>query len=188
MAVTVTNILAGPGTVYTGAFGAAEPADSAVNTVPASAVWTDAGGTQDGVKLSTKQTYFELEVDQVVDVPGRRLSKREMFVETNLAEVTLANVNLSLNGGTVTASASFSTYDPDAANAGAVPTYKALIFDGWAPGLLPFNRRFIVRRVLSVEGFESEYKKDGQTLLPVRFAAHYVSASTRPFRIIDQTA
>jgi hypothetical protein len=188
MAVTVTNILAGPGTLYSGAFAGAEPADSAVATPPASAVWTDVGGTQDGVKLSTKQTYFELEVDQVVDVPGRRLSKREMFIETNLAEVTLDNIILSLNGGTKTASASFATYDPDAANAGAVPTYKAFIFDGWAPGLLPFNRRFIVRRVLSVEGFESEYKKDGQTLLPVRFAAHYVSASTRPFRIIDQTA
>jgi hypothetical protein len=186
MGVTVTNLLAGPGTLYTGAFGATEPTDAAINTVPASATWTDMGGTQDGLKVSIKQDYFELEVDQVVDIPGRRLQKREVEVETNLAEVTLENVLLSLNGGTITASATFKTYDADSALAGSVPTYKAMLFDGWAPGLTPFTRRVVVRKVLSVDGFKSEYKKDGQTLLPVKFAAHYVSASTRPFRIIDQ--
>lgn len=190
MAVTALNLTAGPGVLYTGAFGATEPADSAVNTSPSASTWTDAGGTNDGVKVNITQDYFALDVDQVVDVPGRRLSKRDVQVETNLAETTLANLSLALNGGTVTASAAFSTYDPANDNAATQPTYKALLFDGWAPGASAggWNRRVVVRKVLSLEGTEPEYKKDGQTVFKITFGAHYVSSSIRPFRVVDQTA
>lgn len=190
MAVTALNLLAGPGVLYSGTFGATEPADSAVNTTPSASTWGDVGGTQDGVQVNINQEYFELDVDQIVDVPGRRLSKRDVRVVTNLAEPTLANLSLVLNGGTVTASAAFSTYDPLNDNAATQPTYKALLFDGWAPGASAggFNRRVVVRKVLSIEGTEPVYKKDDQTVFKSTFAAHYVSSSIRPFRIVDQTA
>lgn len=190
MAVTALNLIAGPGNLYMGAFGATEPADSAVSTTPSASTFPDVGGTQDGVKLNIQQEYFELEVDQIVDVPGRRLSKRDFQIETNLAEPTLANLAIVANGGTVTASASYSTYDPANDTAATQPTYRALLFDGWAPGASAggWNRRVIVRKVLSIEGTELDYKKDGQTLFKVTFGAHYVSSSIRPFRIIDQTA
>ena len=45
MSVTATNLCLGPGTLYTGAFGAAEPADADVNTTPEVSAWTDLGGT-----------------------------------------------------------------------------------------------------------------------------------------------
>jgi hypothetical protein len=187
MGVTVTNLIAGPADIYIGAFGATEPADSAVNTTPSASVWTDMGGTQDGVKLVVKQEYFELEVDQIVDRVGSRLSKREVTIEANLAEPTLANIANVLNGGTVTASAAFATYDAVNDSSATQPTYKAIIIDGWAPGVSPFRRRIIVRKVLSIDGIkEQEYKKDGQILLPSSFIGHYVSSAIRPFRIIDQ--
>jgi hypothetical protein len=184
MAVDVTNLIAGPGTLYTGAFGATEPADSAVNTTPPSSTWTDVGGTQDGVTLNVIQEFFELEVDQIVDVPGRRLTKRDLQVQTNMAEPTLANLALALNGGTVTASAAYTTYDPSDDTSATQPTYKALIFDGYAPD--GFRRRVVVRKALSIEGVETSYQKDEQTLFPITFAAHYVSDSIKPFRVIDQ--
>jgi len=186
MAVDVTNLIAGPGTLYTGAFGATEPADSAVNTTPSASTWTDVGATQDGVNLNVIQEFFELEVDQIVDVPGRRLTKRDLQIQTNMAEPTLANLALALNGGTVTASASYSTYDPSDDTSATQPTYKALIFDGYAPEGL--RRRVVARKALSIEGVESAYKKDEQTLFPVTFACHYVSTSIKPFRVIDQTS
>lgn len=190
MAVSALNLLAGPGALYSGAFGATEPTDPNVTTAPSAGIWGDVGGTQDGVTLEITQEYFELEVDQVVDVPGRRLSKRDVRVVTNLAEPTLANLSLALNGGTVTASASYTTYDPANDNAATQPTYKALLFDGWAPGASAggWNRRVVVRKVLSIEGTEPKYEKEGQTVFSVTFAAHYVSSSIRPFRVIDQTA
>lgn len=192
MAVTALNLLAGPGVLYSGAFGATEPADSAVNTTPSASTWGDVGGTNDGVTVNISQEYFELDVDQVVDVPGRRLSKRDVQVETNLAEPTLLNLALALNepSSAVTASAAYTTFDPSNTNAATQPTYKALLFDGWAPGASAggFNRRVVVRKVLSLEGTEPKYEKAGQTVFKCTFGAHYVSSSIRPFRIIDQTA
>src|ERR1044072_876781 len=99
MAVTTTNLIQGPGTLYSGAFGATEPTDTAVNAIPAASAWTDMGGTQDGVKLSVDQTYSELEVDQITLRVGSRLTKQDFTIETSLAEATLENLSTTLNGG-----------------------------------------------------------------------------------------
>ena len=48
------------------------------------------------------------------------------------------------------------------------------------------RRRVVVRKVLSIDDVETAYKKDEMNLFPVTFAAHYVSASIKPFRVIDQ--
>lgn len=186
MAIDTTNLTAGPGTLWTAAFGATEPADSTINAAYSGSAFTDVGATQDGVTLNVEREFFELEVDQVIDVPGRRLTKRDLQIVTNLAEPTLANLAIALNGGTVTASASYSTYDPADDNAATQPTYRAVMFEGWAPR--GFRRRVIARKCLSIEQVGTAYKKDGQTLFPTSFACHYVSPSIKPFRVIDQTA
>jgi len=191
MAVTTTNLIAGPGTLYTAAFGAAEPDSVDVGTAPATPTWTDVGATQGGVKLTIDQSYFDLEVDQLVDVPERRITKRDTMLETSLAEPTLDNLSMALNGGTVTSSATYDEYDPDDGNSATQPDYVAVIFDGYAPRTaagVTNVRRVLVRKVLSTAGVGAEYKKDGQTLFPVKLSAHYVSASVKPFRIVDQTS
>jgi hypothetical protein len=187
MAVLATNLVQGPATLYSGAFGAAEPLDTAVNTTPAASSWTDVGGTQDGVKLTIDQSYTELEVDQVVDRVGSRLTKRDFTVETSMAEPTLANLSLSLNGGTSASGAGYASFEPSFASSATQPTYKALLFDGWAPGGT-FTRRVIVRKALSTDAVEIAYTKDKQTLYSVKFSGHYVSASIAPVHIVDQTS
>lgn len=189
MAVTTTNLIAGPATLYVGAFGATEPADSAVNSAPVASTWPDVGGTQGGARLTAEVEYFELTVDQMVDIPERRLTSRNLGIETNLAEPTLVNVKLAFNGGTITASAAYSVYDPDADVAASQPTYSAAILDGWAPrsaGGVVMRRRTIARKVLNFSGVGQEYTKDGQTVLPVRFGIHAVSSAIKPFKIVDQ--
>jgi hypothetical protein len=189
VAVTTTNLIAGPATLYTAPFGTAEPADSAVNSAPSASTWTDAGGTQDGVQITVKREFMEMDVDQVVDMPGRRLTSRDTQVKTNLAEPTLANLKAVLNGGTITASAAYQTYDPDDTVAATQPPYTAVLLDGYAPqtaAAATMRRRLIVRKCLSIEDVETSYKKDEMNLFPVTFAAHYVSASIKPFRVIDQ--
>lgn len=186
MTVTVTNLAQGPGTLYTGAFGATEPADAAVNATPAASAWTDRGGTNGGIKLVMTQTFSELAVDQIVDSPGRRLVKRDFNVQTSLAEVTLENLSLAMNGGTAASGSGFKTLTPDAASSATQPGYIAVILDGWSPNQK--RRRVIVRKVLNISNVEAAYQKDSQTLFPVDFAAHYISESIRPFYIQDEVA
>lgn len=186
MSANVLNLTQGPADLYIGAFGAVEPLDGAVNSTPATSAWTDMGGTTGGAELTINQEYKELEVDQVVDVPGRRLVKRDMSVKTQLAETTLANLGIVLNGGTVGASgAGFSGYyDPDDASSATQPTYRSLILHGWAPGSGK-RRMVILRRVLSTDNTTLAYSKDGQSVYNVVFSAHYVSSSIKPFHIVD---
>ncbi|WP_018502983.1 phage tail tube protein [Parafrankia discariae] len=186
MGVSASNLTMGPGTLYHAPFGTAEPADADINTTPASSGWTDVGGTTDGIQLKVDQTYKELEVDQIVDIPGRRLTKREATIETKLAEPTLANLSLVLNAGTPMSGANYSTYTPGNDTSASQPRYAALCFDGIAPG--GFRRRVILRKTLSVEGISLAYSKDNQSVFTASFSAHYVSPSIPPFRVIDQTA
>ncbi|WP_274029448.1 phage tail tube protein [Streptomyces sp. MMBL 11-1] len=186
MSLTATNLTLGPATLYTGTFPTEEPADTAVNTAPAASAWTDVGATNDGVKLTVDQTYTELEVDQVVDRVGSRLTKRDVMVETTLAEPTLDNLKLVMNGGTTASGAGFESFEPSFATSATIPAYRALLFDGYADESL--RRRVIVRRALSTDAFEVAYTKDTMTVLTAKWAAHYVSASIAPIHIVDATA
>ncbi|MFD1274859.1 hypothetical protein ACFQ51_34805 [Streptomyces kaempferi] len=186
MAVTTTNLIQGPSTLYSGVFGATEPTDTAVNTTPAASAWTDLGGTQDGVKLSIDQTYSELEVDQITLRVGSRLTKADFTIETSLAEPTLENLSLSLNGGTAASGSGWKSFDPNVSSSATQPNYFAVIMDGYAPG--QFRRRIIGRRMLNTDSSELSYTKDKQTLIPIKLASHYVSSVTAPFHIVDQTS
>lgn len=185
--VTTANLIQGPGTLYSGNYGATEPTDTAANTTPATSAWTDCGGTQGGAKFTLTQTFSELEVDQIVEVPARRLTKREYKIETSLAEPTLENLVITTNNTSVPASgAGYKSLDLDAADSATQLTYRAFILDGYAPG--SFRRRLILRKGLSTSNPELEFKKDGQTLIPATFEGHFVSSSIKSLHIVDQTS
>jgi hypothetical protein len=186
MSVTTTNLILGPAQFYSGAYGATEPLDTAVATVPDSLVWTDVGGTTDGVSVVLAQDFTELQVDQIVDRLGSRLSKREQSIKTNMAEPTLENLSLALNGATIASGSGYKSLEPNYATSATQPTYKAILIDGYAPG--GFRRRIIVRRALSTANVEFAYKKDDQNVFTVTFTGHYVSSSIAPFKIVDQTS
>lgn len=186
MAITATNLILGPGTLYTGVFGAVEPADAAVNTTPAASAWTDMGATDGGVKLTIDQKFTELTVDQVVDSLGRRLTQREIMVDTNLAEPTLANLSTAMNGGTSATGSGYATLDPLNVTSATQPTYIAVLLDGYAPA--GFRRRVIIRKALNTSSIQSAYAKDKETYIPVTFNGHYVSSSITPFHVVDQTS
>lgn len=187
MSVNATNLVMGPGKMYTAAFGTTEPADSTVNTAVTATGWTDVGGTMGGLTLEVTPTYTELEVDQIVDSPGRRLTKREMTVSTAMAEPTMANLALVLNGGTTVTGSGYAAYDPIVASSATQPTYIAIILDGWAPGGA-FNRRAIARKCLSTAKVDFLYAKDKQSVFDVTFNLHYVSSSIAPIHLVDQTS
>lgn len=179
MAVTATNLIQGPATLYAGIFGATEPAT--VATAPGVG-WTDVGGTKDGVELQINDEYAVLDVDQIIYEIQRRRTKRVVAIKTQLAEATLENLALAIAN---TAPAANVLTADDGLTAFA-PSYGAVLMDGIAPG--GFRRRVIVRKTLPTDSVGTAYKKDSQTLLPVTWTAHWVSASIRPFVIEDATA
>lgn len=186
MAVTTTNLIQGPGTLYYGDFGATEPADSAVNTTPQASAWSDLGGTQDGVTLNVDQTYSELEVDQIVTRVGSRMTKLDFSVETSLAEATLENLSIVLNGGTSASGSGWKSYEPNVGSSATQPNYFAVILDGYAPEQK--RRRFIGRKMLNTDSTKLAYTKDKQTLIPVKFTGHFVDSVTAPFHYVDETS
>lgn len=186
MATSTTNLIMGPADLYIGSFSALEPLDTVVNTTPAASSWTDLGGTQDGVKLTVDQTYTPLEVDQIVDEPGARLTKRMFTIETNLAEPTLENLKYLLNDGTAASGAGYKNFEPIYASSATQPTYRAVILDGYAPN--QFRRRLIIRKCLSNDKVEMTYKKDAQTLYTVKWQGFYVTSGIAPFKIVDATS
>lgn len=178
MATISANLVQGPANLYFGAFGAVEPVDAVV--VPASAVWKDAGATKDGVNITIEQEFVQLEVDQLADIPGQRLVKRTIKIETNLAELTLENLKTALNGGTAAAT----SYTPGTGVlSGQEPTYSALLIDGVGPS--GKNRRIVVRKVLSTDNVEFSYAKGDQSVYAVTFTSHYVSNTILPYSITD---
>jgi hypothetical protein len=180
----------GSGTLYQGSFGATEPADTAVNTSPPASSWTDMGATDGGLKFSIDQKFSTLTCDQLIDDVGSRLTSRAVMFSTNLAETTLANLKLAVNGGTSASGSGFASLDAlNTSSASQVP-YFAAILDGFAPAPVSstFTRRVVLRKVINASKVESQFAKDKMTFIPVEFKSHYVSPSITPFRWVDQTS
>lgn len=176
MGVTTSNLTMGPGTFWEGAFGVTEPVAGAAPGVG----WRDVGGTQDGVTLNVSEEFTELEVDQLVDVPERRRTKREMTIATNLAETTLENLALATNEPAPAAAVDgLQSFEPTTGMDAFRPAYRACLFDG--PGPAGSTRRVIARKTLSTEGTEFAYAKDGQNVYSITRAAHFVSDAIKPY-------
>ena len=188
MAVTATNLIQGAGVLYQAPFGSTEPTDTTVGTAAPSAPWVDCGGTLGGLEIEISQDFAKLEVDQVVGRVGSRKTNEETTLSTSLAEATLENLRFSLNSqGAITQGGKLTTawkkYTVDNGVATQQPTYSALLFDGWGPNQL--NRRVIVRKVLNLDNVSLPYKKDDQTVLSVKFTAHWVSSSIAQVVVVD---
>jgi len=188
VAVTVANLIQGPADLYHGWFDdAVEPASASVNTAPpVSGGWTDCGGTLDGVSLEIAIDWSELAVDQIVDVPGRRMTKRDMMVKANMAEGTIENILRSQNGGTPATGTGWKSYEPNMDNSAVNPEYSTIIVDGIADSSR--RRRIHARKTLQTENMEAAYKKDEQWVIPGSFSTHYVSSGTPPYKITDASS
>lgn len=184
MGVTPSNTMLGPIELFTGLFGATEPANAAAAV---GVGWTDRGGTLGGANLNLNPTYTPLVVDQVDMEVGAEKTGQEVSIATQLAEPTLENLRMALNdlstpevgeedelefGGTL-------LYNESS-------EYQAVMLRGRKPGGGP--RMWIVRRVLVTEGIGIPFQKDGQTVIPVTFRGYFVSTSVRAVRVSDKAA
>ena len=193
MAVTAANVLMGPGSMYYAPFGTTYPADSAATVAAgAPAGFTDVGGTHGGIVMMVDQTIQDIDVDQVPDPIGGRLTARKVQLQVELAEVTLNNLGIVLNGLlTIGTQASYTTADLQTTVAGFQPTYLSWVFDGFAPTLAtgaPARRRMNAFKTLSVAKVQEKHDKKNQRTFAATFTAYWVSATQGPVHWVDQTA
>ncbi|PKV95923.1 hypothetical protein ATK30_6856 [Amycolatopsis echigonensis] len=184
------NLLMGAAQVYLGAFGAAEPLDSAVNAAPAASAWTEVGLTDGGVMMTITPKFTDFAADQIVDIPGTRLTSRTITVTTTMSEITLANLANALNSTVGATGANYATFEPNYGQFASQLPYAAIILDGWAvsPANVNFRRRIILRKTMQTSKVELNYTKDKQVGLSCTWQAYYVSNVIAPYHIADQTA
>lgn len=106
MAVDSTEVLMGPCDVYVGAYGATEPTLGDWSTAIDTSIWVPAGATSGGVKLSASIDSKTIEVDQVMEELGVRITGRKVACETELSQITLENIKSLMNSGTITSGGS----------------------------------------------------------------------------------
>lgn len=189
-----STLVMGPATIYVADYGAPEPLDLAVGSVPSAAFWTDIGGTFDGVRLRIQYQYKpSYDPKRLVQNPERtndRLKKRIVSVITKLAEPSLMNLLYAINEGTVTSGAGYTSFIPTMVDRATPLTYRAVIIDGWAPGLKSNGRhkrrRVILRKCLSSADVVMAYTEKKQTFQTITWIAHNVDGVTSPFKIIDE--
>ena len=105
------------------------------------------------------------------------------------AENTAKNYQRAMNGGTIATGTGYKSFEPLSTSASFQPTYSALLLRGYAPGATAgWIRHFVVRKVLSADGFELEQSKDKQQGLKVKWQGYYISSAVAPFALVDQTA
>ncbi len=193
--VTVANLVLGPAFIYWAPFGTAEPADNSVANdgwlTPPPSPWTDLGGTNGGVNVEIDATLTALEVDQVIMEAGARLTALKPVVTASLAEITDANLNVSLNGIMESGSGEgFLTLDLPADISSTQPQYAALIVDGWGPATAtggPALRRFVVRKVLSQVKVALQHDKKTQQKIDCSFQVYYVGGGVKPIHQVTAT-
>lgn len=185
------NLVMGPATIYVGVYGTSvEPADSAVNTAPAASGWTEVGLTDGGAQIVITPKFTDFSADQIVDIPGSRLTSRTIMVTTTMSEVTLANFATALNASVGATGANFATFEPNYGQFATQVPYVPIILDGWAPSPVNsnFRRRIIIRKALQTGKVDLNYAKDKQLGLSVQFQAYYVNNTTSPVHVCDQTS
>lgn len=189
MAITTNNLVFGPAeAVYRGAYGATEPAASAIGSVPASATWTDLGSTFDGVKVEAEIETETYQVDQSAYAAESRVVSSTISVTMNMSEHSFTTLQTALCGGTEATGTNYSSYSPADVS---VPTYYALILDG--PGTVMASggvgrRRLIVRKVCAAGKTGLTYSRKEPNVIEAKLTAHYVSSTVAPFVIVTQTA
>lgn len=131
--MAVSDIIIAPATIYKAPTGEALPSADTIDFGEAwGGNWVNMGYTLTPISLNYSQDLFELEVEQLTNPVKRLRTKENAVIETTLAEMTGANLNLPLDGTVTTTAAGSSVRGKTTVEAGgktAITEY-AVGFEG----------------------------------------------------------
>lgn len=103
MARATTEVLTGPGYLYTAASGEAFPSNApADHSTDPGGNWEDVGYTDDGAAFEFDLTFEDIEVAELAEPIESRWTAAEYRLVAALAQFRLENLQTALNGGTIT--------------------------------------------------------------------------------------
>lgn len=118
----VKNVKVGPGRLWIGAVGVAEPANAvtakkfSTSEIEAIAGLVPVGYTEEGSTFSISPGVENIEVAEEKTPIAHYMSTLEYTLEFAFAEMTARNLKVALNGGTITTASGLITFDPPSAN------------------------------------------------------------------------
>ena len=157
---TPTNVRVGPGTLYIAALGSTEPTDLATAW---DADFVELGYTTEGSTFTFENTFEPVPVEEELDPIANLQTARDIRVAFSAAELTARNLQIALNGGTITAGTGIVTFEPPAAG-----DYTEVMI-GWEAddGL----ERWVFRKCVQVGSTEiTRRKAPNIAALPMEFS------------------
>ena len=105
------NVRLNPGILYAATVGADEPTDLAT---PWPMAWAEIGYTDEGSTFAFSNTFEDVFVAEELDPILTLQTERRVEVSFASAEITAANLQRALNGGTITTPAGLIVFEPPA--------------------------------------------------------------------------
>jgi hypothetical protein len=186
MAIQAVNLMVGPGRLYYKPFDLTwDPATLIASAEPTFTGLTDIGATDDGINITVAKKYTNHVVDQTADWVASTITERSARAEVNLAEPTLTNLSLALNGGTTASvNPSWDKYEPNTDLVATQESYTTLVVLSNTLG--GKKRLLVLNKTLNVDDVAFSYKKDAKTMFGCSWGSHYVSDTVAPFIVYTQ--
>jgi hypothetical protein len=167
-----TKVRIGPGKLYWAAVGATEPTTLATAFAVA---WTDLGYTNEGSSFTISPSFEDIEVAEEFDPIDVTKTGNAMNIDFALAQVTVENLQLAMNGGTVTTGTGEKSVEPLAST--VAPVYTAL---AWRSN--DSKEQFIWRRCLQTGDIEvARRKAPDKATIPASFRV-LLPTTGQPFK------
>jgi hypothetical protein len=193
-AITDDNFIRGAGRLMYAAISQTFPTAItdiiSVSNFDAQSGWSDLGATKTGIQITVNNTEETFDVDQILGDIDSRPSGWDVEVVTQLAEVTLAHMQLAWEGGTI----SGSSPGNQSMGVGVPNTYTrrrlAVLFQKSNGNI----RAYVFRRVQRTpqESTINFAKTGEQQQIPIRFRAladtSIPNINERLFVVLDQTS
>jgi len=167
------NVKVGPGKLYIAELGTDEPVDL---TTVWDAEWIAAGWTDEGHTFTQSPSVDPIEVAELKSPVKYYTGSIEYSLEFALAEITARNLQIALNGGTITTGTGIKTFQPPAGNAEAVR-----IMIGWESDSA--DERWVFRKCFqSGDSAIARQKGPAKATIPMTFNLEIPSGVTLPWK------
>jgi len=167
----------GPGLIYWAPLGTAEPTSP---TGTLDAAWAKVGFTETGSQFVINKTYTDLNVAEQLDPIKVVCTARTIMAEFALVEMTATNLLRVLNGGTIGASGSYTTFTPQVTGTET----RAMLL--WISDDL--QEMWLFRQVVQVGTLTRQNRKGALATYTAQFRAEIPSSGAAPFETWDLTA
>jgi hypothetical protein len=161
----------GPGLIYWAPLGTAEPTTP---TATLDAAWVKVGFTENGSQLVINHTVTDLVPGEVIDPVHVVLTARTAMFEFAFAEMTAANLQRILNGGTIGASGPYTTYTPPSSTPVQTRAMLLWIADDTA-------EMFLMRQVVQVGNVTRQNRKGALSLYTAQFRIEVPTSGSAMF-------